>query len=177
MSAGWYCLLQKQTWGPPFTSPAQGRLQDPEVTVHPSLWPTLTSPLLEVRWVARTESFLDLPFVPPSPPPLTHRTVLGSALPPPCSPPAAGELVSTCIWSCVRVFPPPPPTPTPRPEPACGSVPHRVKDKILLTYEVPHGPALSPLTSPPTAVSLSARPHPHKHLTLPPPYLLIFGSF
>lgn len=54
---------------PTSTSPAQGRLQDPEVTVHPSLWPTLTSPLLEVRWVARTESFQDLPFVPPSPPP------------------------------------------------------------------------------------------------------------
>lgn len=57
---------------PTSTSPAQGRLQDPEVTVHPSLWPTLTSPLLEVRWVARTESFQDLPFVPPSPPPQPH---------------------------------------------------------------------------------------------------------
>lgn len=100
--------LHKQTCGPPPASPSQGWLQNSEVTLHTSLWPTLTSPLLGVRLVSRTKSFQDLPQK-HHPPHLTQCCPLSPAASslPPCSPPphgpasahSQGEPVSACIRS------------------------------------------------------------------------------
>lgn len=166
--------LQKQTSGPP-PGPAHLRASFRIlVTLHPSLWPTLPSPLQEVHLVAQTMISGAATCSSLLPPPLRPHPVLSTLLSlldpssllttslPPCSPPPWGptsarsqrEPVSIRIRSCpwlLRV---------------CGSIPLGVKDNVLLTCEAPTvQPA--PLTSPPATLSLSPRSHPHKHLTLP----------